>query len=986
MSARVTAAPKALLAGLLAMLLFAGTLGGLATGTARADSSPADPADPATPVTVTADALPTVQINGVVWQQLVVGNTVYVGGEFTKARPAGAPAGTNETTRNNLLAYDIRTGELLTGFAPDLNGQVKALAASPDGSRLYVGGSFTRADGQARYRIAAYDTATGALDPTFKPAFDSQVKAIAVSDTTVYAGGIFKAVGQEARTRLAAVSRSNGALLPWAPVADSQVTALALTPNGSKVVAGGSFTTLGGPVASGGQVAQGIGAIDAASGQAVPFAVGRVVNNTGSTAAVLSLSVDDDTVYASGYTFGKGNLEGVAAADPETGAVRWIEDCHGDSYSVWASGTVAYVAGHPHVCSNIGGWPQTDPWSFYRGIAFSKAATGTVGTETGNFVGQPAPSLLNWFPTIDAGTYTGQAQGPWSVAGNDQYVVYGGEFPTVNGVAQQGLVRFAVPSIAPNAIGPSYNAQLTPTVTPLDAGVARVSWTASSDRDNENLTYRVYRDGDTTTPVHTVTRASRFWNAPVLTFIDRGLPAGSHRYRVTVTDPMGNRSTSDWTTVETAGGPAAPARPYAETVAADGAQDHWPLGEAPGSTTAYDHAGGQDLTVGAGVTAGRSGALAGDTDTAFEFDGTQGLAATRTAIDGPQTFTVEAWFQTTSWSGGKIVGFGSANTGLSGSYDRHVYMDGTGRVSFGVYPGSSQVVRSSTRYNDGRWHHVAASLGPNGMALYVDGRLVGSRAAVTKAQAYRGYWRIGGDRSWSGAPYFNGSIDEVAVYPTALPADVVARHHTVGTTGVAPNVAPTAAFTSAVDGLSATLDASGSSDRDGQVLSWSWTLGDGATATGTTVSHTYAEAGTYPVTLTVTDDDGATAQQSSSVTVTAPPVNTAPQAAFASSVADLVASFDGSASADTDGSVVDWAWEFGDGSTGSGATVSHGYAEAGTYPVTLTVTDEDGATASVQQPVTVIAPVEVPEGPVVPALAVDSFERSVAAGLGQAET
>ncbi|MDQ1662757.1 MAG: hypothetical protein QOJ68_2737, partial [Blastococcus sp.] len=61
---------------------------------ARADSAPLNPADPATPTTVTADALPTVQINGVAWSQVVVGDRVYVAGKFTSARPAGAPAGT----------------------------------------------------------------------------------------------------------------------------------------------------------------------------------------------------------------------------------------------------------------------------------------------------------------------------------------------------------------------------------------------------------------------------------------------------------------------------------------------------------------------------------------------------------------------------------------------------------------------------------------------------------------------------------------------------------------------------------------------------------------------------------------------------------------------------------------------------------------------------------------------------------------------------
>ncbi|WP_324276041.1 hypothetical protein [Blastococcus brunescens] len=176
------------MAGLLSLLLVAGAFGGLMAGTARADSAPMDPADPASPTTVTADALPTVQIDGVVWSQVVVGNTVYAAGQFTRARPAGAAAGAQETVRNNLLAYDIRTGELITSFAPDLNAQAMVVAASPDGSRIYVGGDFTQADGQTRNRIAAYSTATGQLIPDFRPNVSSRVNAIAVSGSTVYVG------------------------------------------------------------------------------------------------------------------------------------------------------------------------------------------------------------------------------------------------------------------------------------------------------------------------------------------------------------------------------------------------------------------------------------------------------------------------------------------------------------------------------------------------------------------------------------------------------------------------------------------------------------------------------------------------------------------------------------------------------------------------------------------------------------------------------
>src|SRR5947208_2866345 len=116
MSARLRGAGRRGVAGLLGLLLLSGGIASLVPAVAHADSAPATPS-PATPTTVAADGLPTVQINGVAWSQAVVGNTVYVAGKFTSARPAGSPAGTNETPRNNLLAYDLRTGDLIATFA-----------------------------------------------------------------------------------------------------------------------------------------------------------------------------------------------------------------------------------------------------------------------------------------------------------------------------------------------------------------------------------------------------------------------------------------------------------------------------------------------------------------------------------------------------------------------------------------------------------------------------------------------------------------------------------------------------------------------------------------------------------------------------------------------------------------------------------------------------------------------------------------------------
>ncbi|WP_346621723.1 PKD domain-containing protein [Blastococcus montanus] len=982
----LTTALERMVALVVAALLVTGAIS--VTAVARADSAPADPTDPATPRTVTADPLPTTQINGIAWSQVVVGNTVYVAGKFSSARPAGAAAGVGETPRGNLLAYDIRTGELLTSFAPRLNGQALVVTASPDGSRIYVGGDFTEADGQVRRKIAAYSTATGRLIDTFKPSVSGQVRAIAATDTTVYLGGGISAVGSTARHRLAAVRADNGALLPWAPrpgtgptdgnddgntATSDHVTGLVVTLGGRQIVASGRFYTMNGARATG------IAAMDAASGANRAFAVNQLITNQGINSAIYSLSTDGTYVYGTGYDYyGPGNVEGSFKAAADGGVLQWMNDCHGDTYSSFPMNGALYIAGHPHVCSNIGGFPEHDPQINRFATATSLVATGRVGTATianANFTGKPAPSLLPWFPIMTQGTVSGASQAGWSVAGNDRYVVYGGEFPRVNGKDQQGLVRFALAENAPRKVAPSA-AGFTATATAVSPGVVRVGWNAVSDQDNGNLTYRVWKDGAAGTPVHTRTAASQFWDRPSMAFTDTGVTPGTHTYRVSATDPAGNRINTAWVTVTATSG-TTPARAYVDMVRADGAESLWSLSENSGM--ARDRVGSNDLTVNSGVTRGQGGALTGDRDTAFAFNGSStGYAvANRGATFGPQTFSLEAWFQTTSTRGGKIIGYGNAVTGTSYHNDRHIYMDAQGRVSFGVFPGSMRTITSTNRLNDGRWHHVVGTLGPQGMSFYVDGALVGSRADVYHAQnGYTGQWRIGGDTSWAGANFFQGRIDEVAVYRTVLPADRVRAHHTLATTGTVTNSAPTAAFTSSVTDLAAAFDGTGSTDRDGQIRAWAWDFGDGTRGDGSRVEHAYGAAGTYTVRLVVTDDRGATASVTRQVTVTAPQPNRAPDAAFDAQATGLSVALDASGSSDGDGTVVGWAWDLGDGTTATGRTIRHSYGTDGTYTVRLTVTDDDGATTTAEQPVTVVTP---------SVLASDTFDRTVTGGLGTAD-
>lgn len=160
------------------------------------------------------------------------------------------------------------------------------------------------------------------------------------------------------------------------------------------------------------------------------------------------------------------------------------------------------------------------------------------------------------------------------------------------------------------------------------------------------------------------------------------------------------------------------------------------------------------------------------------------------------------------------------------------------------------------------------------------------------------------------------------------------------------NLPPTAAFTSTTNGLTASFRDT-STDSDGSIASRRWEFGDGSTSTEANPSRTYAKAGTYAVKLTVTDDDGASASRSNNVTVSdgTPPANKPPVASFTSSVNGLAVAFRDT-STDSDGNIASWRWDFGDGTSATDANPDKTYAKAGTYTVKLTVTDDDGATAS----------------------------------------
>jgi PKD repeat protein len=180
---------------------------------------------------------------------------------------------------------------------------------------------------------------------------------------------------------------------------------------------------------------------------------------------------------------------------------------------------------------------------------------------------------------------------------------------------------------------------------------------------------------------------------------------------------------------------------------------------------------------------------------------------------------------------------------------------------------------------------------------------------------------------------------------------------TVGSGGA--NQAPNAEANGPYNGPANTaiaFTAAGSSDPDGTIATYSWTFGDGGTATGVTPSHTYTAAGTYTATLTVTDNQGATDTDQATVTVTPAGGNQPPVAEANgpySGTPGTPITFSATGSSDPDGTIASYDWTFGDGGSAPGATASHTYGAGGVYAAVLTVTDNQGATDTDQATVTV---------------------------------
>jgi hypothetical protein len=343
----------------------------------------------------------TVQTDGRVTAVVASGGRVYFAGSFTHV---------DGVLRNRLAAVDASTGQL-TSWDPNANDAVQALAVSADGTRVYAGGPFTSVGGAARNRLAAIDAASGAVDPTWTPRANDAVRAIAVSGNRVYVGGRFTTVNGQARTRLALVDATTGALdASWAPSTNDLVRTLGLSADGSRVYAGGEFTTVNGlsrPYLA--ALSPNTGGLDGAWTRPTPNgpvfdlqeSAGRLYSAEGGPGGALTAyepstgrslwrkSADGDVqalavlggnVYAGGHflSFSGNARQMFAAVDATTGATdpSWAPSAHGaNCSSVWS----------PDPCSDFVWAMEADPSTgrLYAGGDFRKVS----GTPHAGFAG-----------------------------------------------------------------------------------------------------------------------------------------------------------------------------------------------------------------------------------------------------------------------------------------------------------------------------------------------------------------------------------------------------------------------------------------------------------------------------------------------------------------------------------------------------------------------------------------------------------------------
>lgn len=374
--------------------------------------------------------------NGQVYAIAQSANTIYLGGKFQSVRqcPPGQGCGTGSVVNVlNLAALDATTGVAIRTFRPQVGAPGEAAfvyGLAVAGGKLWVAGKFSEAEGEPRLNLAAYDLATGELDPAVDHQIGTdisdRIRGIYALGDRVYVAGYFTTVDGQPRKHLAAFNLDGTLNSQWKPRTSGLARTLVATTDGQSIIAGGSFRSAAGstgvnqPRATLAMFHATTGAIDpwTPDNASIPNGVnafdldassGRLFVGYGGSNALYGFDLTDDT----------GNI----LFEVKTGGNVQTVDLSVDGTRVYFGGHFANVSVQcPWVSGN-----END-----RRIRFAVADVNGCTREANS-----SNPLDGWTPE-----FSGKFYGPWDIfsAGNQVWV--GGQFTDVSGSAQYMIARF----------------------------------------------------------------------------------------------------------------------------------------------------------------------------------------------------------------------------------------------------------------------------------------------------------------------------------------------------------------------------------------------------------------------------------------------------------------------------------------------------------------------------------------------------------------
>lgn len=891
---------------------------------------------------VPSKATPAVQ-DGVVYTIAKVGNRVFLGGTFTSV---ANPESSTAISRPNILAFDAATGQVDTGFAPALNGSVEQIIPGPDDT-VYVTGNFSTVNGKA-LRIVRLIASTGAIHPSWKGSVNKATKTAALANGVLYVGGMFDKANGVTRKGFAELNPVTGATLTTPTVSfsgrhgtgsmqgDLGPRRITVNKDGTKIVVIGNFTSA---ADSAGTVDRDqIAMLTVSGGLTTVNRSWRTLQFTGQCANAAFDSwvrdVDADptgTYFAVATTGASGtNTDGTRALCDS--ATRWEFSGSGTNVmptwtqwtgrdtllSVSVDSNAVYVGGHQRWMNNPDAEDAAGPGAVPRpGVAALDPASGTpLAWNPGrNPRGAGAYAVL----AADTGVYVG-SDTEW--IGNYRYKrLRIAHFPRAGAPTSTQTGTFPGRLMAVGGFPANSRPDVLYRVNAAGGAVAATDGGPSWAADNSEPS--PYRNSGSTIATY-LTSIS----------MDSTVPAGtpsalfsSERYD---TGSKGDTGEMKWAFPVPAGTTVnvrlymadrtfcwlfCTNRRFSVDLEGSRVLNNLDLISATGNRgTMRQFSVVSDGSVNIDFVHEVNNPLINaieiiQTDPVPQQNGDVSAIRTAMATSPTQIGGLAVSDTSMDWSttrgaflvGSKLFYGKSNNTFVVRSFD-------------GDAMGPEEVVDP---YRDAEWSTVDTGSGTTQTYLGVVPGLYSQLSNVTSMfyANSRIYYTLSGQSAMYSRPFNPDS----------------------GVMGVQSTVADGKSWVDVAGAFVSGNSLYFASRSTGSLSSLAW---DGTKAVG---SPTLVSAGSW-------------AARSLLLVTT---VNKVPAASFTLDCPQdtLTCTVDGSASADPDGSIVSWAWDFGDGTTSTdGATASHTYTTAGTRQITLVVTDNEGATATFSKDATPTKP------------------------------